>query len=127
MISGRLRLSDFVVRTSTVRGAGRGLFARCDIAVGEHLGFFTGRVLSDARAAGVEPRLQKYLVPVCRDHVILGDTKLRFINHSPRPNVRMVYSNRMKTARFEAVRGIRAGEEIFVEYDPAFMAKMGMK
>jgi len=38
----------------------------------------------------------------------------------------MVYSYRWKKARFEAARFIRAGEELFVEYDPVFMKKMGM-
>lgn len=121
-----LTLADFEVRPSTVRAAGRGLFARRKIRRGQSLGYFTGKILTDAQAARVPAGQQKYLVPICRDHVILGDTKLRFINHSYRPNVRMLYSNRWKTARFEALRDIPAGAEIFVEYDPAFMKKMGM-
>lgn len=124
--SARLTLADFEVRASTVKAAGKGLFARTPISSGESLGFFTGKILTDRQAERVAPRLRKYLVPVCKDHVILGDTKLRFINHSYRPNVRMLYSNRWKTARLEAIRRIRPGEEIFVEYDPEFMRKMGM-
>lgn len=38
------------------------------------------------------------------------------MNHSSKPNVRLVVSVRWKTARFEAIRKIKSGEELFFDY-----------
>jgi len=114
------------VKPSSIEGAGQGLFTLIDLPALAHLGYYTGEELDDRGASRVPAKDQKYLVPVGRNFHILGKTKLRFINHSARPNLWMVYSYRWKKARFEAARFIRAGEELFVEYDPVFMKKMGM-
>jgi SET domain-containing protein len=117
---------DFRIGPSTVKGAGKGLFTRVPVRAGENLGYYTGKILSDREAQKVRADLRKYLVPVVRDYQILGDTFLRFINHSYKPNARMIYSYRWKTARFAAIRNIKAGSEIFIEYDFAFMKRMKM-
>jgi hypothetical protein len=44
----------------------------------------------------------------------------RYINHSDRPNARFVVSTRWKKARVEAIKRIRPGEEVFIDYGPAF-------
>jgi VIT1/CCC1 family predicted Fe2+/Mn2+ transporter len=44
----------------------------------------------------------------------------RFINHSKKPNCKFVVSTRYKTARVEALRNIKIGEELYLDYGPEF-------
>jgi SET domain-containing protein len=57
---------------------------------------------------------------VCRTHIILGEgpkaNYTRYINHDDTPNAFLVVSSRWKTARFDALRDIKPGEEIFFNY-----------
>lgn len=113
-------------------GAGKGLFATEDIKAGEHIGFYTGKVLNDYQANRKPYVDSLYLVYVCKDYWINGEGRLanytRYINHACKKcNSRLVTSTRWKTARIEAVRPIKAGEEIFFDYGDEYWETLGIK
>ncbi|EQA35010.1 SET domain protein [Leptospira inadai serovar Lyme str. 10] len=97
-----------------------GLFPKEDVQKGDTVGYYTGRVLDDKSANSSKYCESKYLLWICKDHWIYGEGKksnyTRYINHSTKPNIKLVVSTRWKTARFEALRKIRAGEELFFDY-----------
>ncbi|TGK01360.1 SET domain-containing protein [Leptospira langatensis] len=111
---------DFVIRESNIPGIGMGLFPKETLIKGDTVGFYTGRILDDRLANSAKYCESKYLLWICKDHWIYGEGKesnyTRYINHSTKPNVRLVVSTRWKTARFEAMRKIKAGEELFFDY-----------
>lgn len=111
---------DFEVKTSTIEGAGRGLFARKTIQVDDTIGYYTGEILNEKQLYQPKSASSAYLLWICRDHIILGRgpkaNYTRFINHSTQPNAFVVVSTRWKTARIEAIQTIQPGEEIFFNY-----------
>lgn len=111
---------DFEIKESEIPGIGMGLFSKQDLVKGDTIGYYTGRVLDDKSANSARYCESKYLLWICKDHWIYGEGKesnyTRYINHSSKPNVRLVVSTRWKTARFEAMRKIKAGEELFFDY-----------
>ncbi len=121
----------FKIRKSSKRKAGKGLFARRKIRKGEHIGYYTGRILKE-KQADREPFISsRYLLEICEDCYILGEGKgasfTRFINHSNKPNAQLVVSTRWKTARIEAIRKITEGEEIFYDYGDEYWENLGKK
>ncbi|HKK19816.1 MAG TPA: SET domain-containing protein [Opitutales bacterium] len=116
----QLKEEDFEIRPSTIKGAGRGLFARTPIAEEETIGYYTGEVIDEAEFHNPDRPFSAYVLWVCRTHIIVGEgpkaNYTRFINHSDEPNAFLVVSNRWKTARFEALCDIAPGEEIFFDY-----------
>jgi Proteins containing SET domain len=112
--------ADFEIRRSTIKGAGRGLFTKVAIAEGDTIGYYTGEVIDEAEFHNPERPFSAYVLWVCRTHVIIGEgpkaNYTRFINHSDEPNAFLIVSSRWKTARFEALREISPGEEIFFDY-----------
>lgn len=110
----------FEIRPSTIEGAGRGLFTKITIAEEDTIGYYTGEILSEQAFHDPARPFSAYVLWVCRTHIILGEgpkaNYTRFINHSDEPNAFLVVSTRWKTARFEALRTIHPGEEIFFDY-----------
>lgn len=119
-----LTAADFEIKNSTVKGIGKGLFAKVDIHRGDTIGYYEGKVLDDEEAERPRYANSAYLLYVCKDHYILGEGSqanyTRYINHSNRPNVEMINSYRWKTCRFQALKRIRAGEEVFLHYGPDY-------
>lgn len=111
---------DFEIRTSTIEGAGMGLFAKHRIAAEDTIGYYTGEVISEKEFYDPQRPFSAYVMWVCRTHIIVGEgpkaNYTRYINHSDEPNAFLIVSSRWKTARFEALREIEAGEEIFFNY-----------
>jgi len=111
---------DFEIRTSTIEGAGRGLFAKVAINEGDTIGYYTGKPMSEEEFHREDRPFNAYVLWVCRTCIIDGEGEgsnyTRFINHSDDPNAFLVVSSRWKTARFEALREIKPGEEIFFNY-----------
>lgn len=111
---------DFTIKTSTIPGAGKGLFAKTKIHTGDTIGYYTGEVITEKEFYDPERPFSAYILWVCRTHIIVGEgpkaNYTRYINHSNTPNAFLVVSTRWKTARFEAVCGIEPGEEIFFHY-----------
>ncbi len=110
----------FEVKTSNIEEAGRGLFARIRIREAETIGYYTGKIMDEEEFHRKSRPFNAYILWVCRTHIIDGEGKdsnyTRFINHSDKPNAFLVVSSRWKTARFEALRTIEPGEEIFFNY-----------
>jgi SET domain-containing protein len=123
--------SDFKVRDSGIAGIGKGLFAATTIYRGDTIGPYTGVIITDAQAE-TEPWVDShYLLWVCKDTNIVAEGELagytRYINHSDRPNARFVVSTRWKKARVEALKRIRPGEEVFLDYGPYFWEAVGFE
>jgi hypothetical protein len=121
--------SDFEVRDSGIPGIGMGLFALNTINRGDTIGPYTGIIITDEEAE-TEPWIDShYLLWVCKDTNIVAEGELasytRYINHSDKPNARFVVSTRWKKARVEALKRIRPGEEIFLDYGPYFWEAVG--
>ncbi len=97
-----------------------GLFAKHRIAAEDTIGYYTGEVISEKEFYDPERPFSAYVMWVCRTHIIVGEgpkaNYTRYINHSDEPNAFLIVSSRWKTARFEALREIEAGEEIFFNY-----------
>jgi hypothetical protein len=112
------------VDTSTIPGAGRGLFSLISRPAGSRLVEYFGEVLDAAENNRRYPKdtLGVYCLEVFSDCFI--DSALfrgvgAMANAPPsggRANVRFVASTATKSARLEVVRHIRAGDEIFVPY-----------
>lgn len=117
----------FEVRPSTIEGAGFGLFALCEIAVGETIGYYAGEIISEAELLAGRFAGSDYLLWITREHILVGEgpraNHTRYINHSEEPNAFLIVSTRWKTARFEAVKPIAPGEEIFFNYGEEYWSK----
>jgi SET domain-containing protein len=97
---------------------GRGLFAGCDIAKRAKIGEFEGEVVAIAEARRRAANL-KIVAIVELDRKAIDArgmrTGFRFINHSCAPNT---FMRRTKDrAEFYALRAIRKGEELTVDYE----------
>ncbi len=118
----------FEVRESTIPGIGLGLFTKVNLKAGDHIGYYTGKILTDRQAESDRYVGSKYLLWICKDHWIFGEGKeanyTRYINHSSDPNLELVTSVRWKTARFRAIKSIKAGEELFFDYGKDYWDNM---
>jgi len=112
--------NDFEIRTSTIEGAGKGLFAMRAMREEDTIGYYTGEIITEKEFHDPERPFSAYVMWVCRTHIILGEgpkaNYTRYINHDDTPNAFLVVSSRWKTARFEALRDVEPGEEIFFNY-----------
>ncbi len=112
--------SDFEVRESTIPGAGRGLFARVAVEPGETIGYYTGEVVGWERLTDQSYSKSKYIFAVGRDRFVVARgpraNHIRYINHATEPNAFAVVSTRWKTVRIEAIRPVKPGDEIFLDY-----------
>lgn len=110
----------FDIGPSTIEGAGQGLFAKTHIKEEDTIGYYTGEVIGEKEFHNPNRPFSAYVLWVSRRHIIVGEgpkaNYTRFINHSDEPNAFLVVSTRWKTARFEALRDIAPGEEIFFDY-----------
>ena len=121
----------FEVKPSPVPKAGVGLFSLVAIQPGDTIGYYTGKIITDAQADRKPYIDSLYLLYVCKDHWIHGEGKLanytRFINHDgAHPNAELVVSNRWKSARFQALRPIKPGDEIFFDYGAEYWDALGV-
>lgn len=97
---------------------GRGLFAGCAIARRAKIGEFEGEIISIAEARRRAARLRIVAIVELERKAI--DARgmaggFRFINHSCEPNTFMRRTR--ERAEFYALRDIRAGEELTVDYE----------
>ena len=111
---------DFEIRTSTIEGAGMGLFTRYAIGKDDTIGYYTGKVITEKEFHDPDRPFSAYVLWVTKDHILVGEgpkaNYTRYINHDDKPNAFLVVSSRWKTARFQALRDIKPGEEIFFDY-----------
>lgn len=114
----------FEIKKSTIKGAGKGLFAKELLRAGDTVGHYTGKILTDRQANRMPYVDSDYMLWVCTDCNILGEGALanytRFINHSDHPNAMIVTSTRWKKARIEVLKRISPGAEILMDYGPDY-------
>ncbi len=124
-----LRQEDFVIRESTVKGIGYGLFARTRIRKGDMIGHYTGKQLTENEANNEPYVNSRYLVWICKDWYIDGEGPLgnytRYINHSSSPNTELLTSTRWRTAAIRAIKRIEPGEELFFDYGDEYWNVLG--
>ena len=97
---------------------GRGLFAGCRIAKRAKIGEFEGEVITIAEARRRAAKLRIVAIVELERKAIDARgmrTGFRFINHSCAPNTFMRRTR--ERAEFYALRDIRAGEELTVDYE----------
>ena len=109
----------FEVKTSTIEGAGRACSPRSKSPKRTRSDITPARS-STTKILSRDRPFNAYILWVCKTHIIDGEGEgsnyTRYINHSNEPNAFLVVSSRWKTARFEALRTIEPGEEIFFDY-----------
>ncbi|MCL1888592.1 MAG: SET domain-containing protein-lysine N-methyltransferase [Kiritimatiellaeota bacterium] len=107
------------VAKSGVPGAGRGVFARVDIPKGTRVAEYTGVVCREADYAYEDEGDYVVLFSIGRGRVLdprKGNASVaRWINHSCEPNC--AASQDGGRIFIEAERALRAGEELFYNYD----------
>jgi SET domain-containing protein len=122
--------SDFEIKKSGIKGIGKGLFALRSIKRGDTIGPYTGVIVDDDTCCTEPYASSHYTLWVCKDCNIVAEGEnasyTRYINHSDKPNARFVVSTRWKKARVEALKRIRPGEEIFLDYGPYFWETVGI-
>jgi SET domain-containing protein len=109
----RKQQKDFKVFKSS---AGFGIRALRDFAAEEELMEYTGPRLTNEEA---DRRAGRYLFRLNDDYTIDGTPRsnlARYINHSCAPNAQASLSHDEKRIIIEAIRPIRAGEEITYDY-----------
>jgi len=103
----------FYIKTSTIPGAGKGLFARTPMVAGEKLHVQGVLVRRDSSADRCTVYADAYKFRVGNDLLIpLGYGGL--VNHSLRPNLEKVVEG--NKVYLQALRPIKAGEELFFCY-----------
>lgn len=114
----------FEIKESSIKGAGKGLFTKVPIKKGEHIGYYTGRYLTEKQLEREPFISSKYIMTISKNCYILGEGKgsgfASFINHSNKPNAEIIVSTRWKTARISAIKKIKPGEEIFYNYSDEY-------
>lgn len=122
---------DFEIKPSSVPGIGNGLFTKQTLYKGDTVGYYSGRIISDDDAESPRYIDSKYLLYVCKDWWIYGEGResnyTRYINHSDKPNAQLVTSVRWKTARFEVIKTIPEGEEVFFDYGKDYWDNVDFK
>ena len=116
---------NFEIKTSTIPKSGKGVFSLIPIKKGDTIGSYIGRYMNDKEFESGKHENNHYILHICKNcYIDAEDLKksnyTRFINHSKKPNCKFVVSTRHKTARVEALRNIKIGEELFLDYGPEF-------
>lgn len=121
----------FTIKNSTKKNAGKGVFTRVNIKKNEHIGYYTGKILNAKQIERKPYSDSLFILQVTKDYYILGEGKdssfTSYINHSDKPNARLVVSTRWKTARIVALKNIKKGEEIFYDYSNEYWDNLGKK
>jgi len=111
---------SFEVKASTIPAAGLGLFSRVHIGIEETIGYYTGEIITWEELRNGRFSGSDYILALTSTLLVVGEgpkaNYTRYINHSTSPNAFLIVSTRWKTARFEAIREIAPGDEIFFNY-----------
>ena len=122
-------LDGLRVTSSAVAGAGNGLFAARDFAVGDHLADYTGDELIIRRDGDGGPYCLALTQRRAIDAAPTNTGYGRWAN-DPRgsgggPNAEFVVNPARNTGRLRATARIRKGDEIFVSYGAQYWATFG--
>jgi hypothetical protein len=113
-------VQPFEIRRSTIQG--RGAFATRPIRKGARIAEYVGERISpeegDTRYDDAQMKRHHTFLFVVNSKILVdagvGGNDARFINHSCDPNCEVVIEQ--KRIFIEAIRGIKAGEELFYDY-----------
>ncbi len=125
------------VRDSLIPGAGKGLFAKYDLAAGTYVGHYDGTYLSQAEIDALDDHTTSYLflLPECADEPIYagiaGDlehpiSKVNFapstVNGHPThlQNVDFIEQCDEPYEKLFTTRFVHAGEELYTDYGPDY-------
>lgn len=119
----RVKISGAKIIVKKSPGKGRGVFATANIKANELIEAAPVIVLPDIVAKKKSPYNKAFEV-INRYHFVWSKTstalamgKGSFINHSYEPNARYESDGRVKEMKFIALRPIKKGEEITVNYN----------
>jgi len=108
---------SFVLKPSTIKSAGVGVFALHDIAKNTHMALFTENFKEEIKKPeDVPEELQKFCISqkdgtlLCPKHFNQLDMG-NYLNHSDTPNI-----GHLKRDSYYALRDIKVGEEILADY-----------
>lgn len=125
------------IRDSLIPGAGKGLFAKYDLAAGTYVGHYDGTYLSQAEIDALDDHTTSYLflLPECADEPIYagiaGDlehpiSKVNFapstVNGHPThlQNVDFIEQCDEPYEKLFTTRFVHAGEELYTDYGPDY-------
>jgi hypothetical protein len=125
------KLPNFVnIKRSTIKGAGKGVFLKCDIQAGTRLGFYRGKCYPPEKG----PQFSAYLLEISfngKPYVTSDGAPLkhsnwtRFINCPEREkdaNVEFVQYG--KIMYIKAIKNISGGSELFLWYGEEYVENM---
>lgn len=113
----------FVIGRSTVPGAGLGVFAVTALPTGATLDVIGVKVPADSHQDQCTHFADHHKFRV-GDMVLIPLGFAALVNHSTTPNMERVAKPGGVALR--AIREITAGEELFFQYSPAALARLGM-
>jgi SET domain-containing protein len=108
---------SFILKPSTIKNAGVGVFALHDIAEGTHMALFSEGFQEEIRKPEDIPKELRGYCIIQKDGTLLCPkyfNKLdigNYLNHSEAPNIK-----HDKDKGYFALRDIKVGEEIFADY-----------
>jgi len=113
----------FYVAPSTIEGAGRGLFARCPLSVGDRLKALGVLLERDSVSDQCTAYADEYKLRV-RDQLLLPVGYAALVNHSDAPNLERHIENGSLYLR--VTRPVAAGEELFITYSAYACERFGI-
>lgn len=112
-------------KTSTIKGAGDGLFAERDYAANEFVTFYSGSVLRDStlegdRVLSIDRNWNIDGSGVCRHSAAQGD----LINHASSSTLQncafRTHNRSLKSVCIKTIKVVSRGQEFFTDYGPEF-------
>ena len=113
-----------MVGTSTVPGAGRGLFAKVPLATGDRLELVGVLVERDTISDECTHFADEHKVRVGERLLLIPMGLGGMVNHSSAPNMEKVIEG--ERAFLEALRPIEVGEEVFFRYSDYAQQRFGL-
>ena len=115
----------FVLRPSTIPGAGLGVFARVDLAAGDELEIVGVIVPRDSIADRCTHFADGHKFNLGDDRLLIPCGFGGMVNHADEPNLERVLNGDRIVLR--ALRPIRAGEELVHRYHAPALERFGLK
>lgn len=110
------------IQESTIENAGMGLFTLIDRKKNSIITEYTGKLITPDEAKNSNSH---YLLQTTKNWIIDGQDKNeigygRWINEYKKPNVRFSWDAKNKIAKIRAIKNIKAGEELFLNYGNSY-------
>jgi hypothetical protein len=117
---------DVTIKMSSISGAGKGVFARCDFAKDQVIGTYVGVVVSQRELASMSPERANKVISItdAAGHLHMVDAASSthysaFLNHKWRESGDPLGAANVQVTdelRFKCLRDIQRGEELFIDY-----------